>query len=101
MKDNLKMVLGKDLALTTIMTYQFILENFSITSDKVKEFCSIITNKSMKGNGRRIESVGKVSIAILMGATMKEILKMEIEMDKESFFMIKIREYLEFGFKEN
>lgn len=55
----------------------------------------------MKVNGRRIESVGKVSIAILMGATMKEILKMEIEMDKESFFMIKIREYLEFGFKVN
>ena len=55
----------------------------------------------MKESGKRIESVEKGSIAIPMAATMKEILKTEIEMDRESFFMIKIREYLDFGFRES
>lgn len=58
----------------------------------MKEFCFIITNKSMKESGKRIESVEKVSTVILMAATTKDNLKMEIEMDRESFFMIKIRE---------
>lgn len=55
----------------------------------------------MKGSGKRIENVEKESTAILMAATTKEILKMEIEMGRESFFMIKIREFLEYGYRES